>query len=141
MVYRRATIADAAALAAMNWQLIRDEGHRNPMTVAELTARMAGWLGGEYEAVLFEEAGASAGYALYRRDPEYIYLRQFYVCPECRRLGVGRAAVAWLWRHAWDESRVRVEVLVGNAVGVAFWRSVGFADYALTLELEPVRPT
>jgi hypothetical protein len=31
---------------------------------------------------------------------------------------------------------VRVEVLVGNAVGVAFWRSVGFRDYCLTLELE-----
>jgi hypothetical protein len=31
---------------------------------------------------------------------------------------------------------VRVDVLVGNAAGVAFWRAVGFADYAVTLEWE-----
>src|SRR5262245_29279755 len=108
MEYRPATAADAPALAAMNWQLIRAGGHRNPMTVAELTARMAGWLGGEYEAVLFEEGGQPAGYALYRRDPEHVYLRQFFVCPESRRRGVGRAAIGWLWRHRWGGGRVRV---------------------------------
>jgi predicted acetyltransferase len=137
MEYRRATRADAPALAAMNARLIRDEGHRNRMTAAELEARMAGWLGGGYEAVLFEESGRPVGYALYRRDPDHIYLRQFFVLPDCRRRGVGRAAVAWLWRHAWGPARVQVEVLVGNAVGVAFWRAVGFRDYAITLEAEP----
>lgn len=101
-----------------------------------LTARMAGWLGGVYEAVLFEDGGPPAGYALYRRDPEHVYLRQFYVRPECRRQGVGRAAIGWLRRHAWGGARVRVEVLVGNAAGVAFWRAVGFRDYALSLELQ-----
>ncbi|HKB02028.1 MAG TPA: GNAT family N-acetyltransferase [Gemmataceae bacterium] len=136
MEYRGATAADAPALAAMNRELIRDEGHRNPMTITELTDRMAGWLAGEYEAVVFEEGGRPAGYALYRRSPEYVYLRQFFVRPECRRRGVGRAAVAWLWRHAWGGGRVRVEVLAGNLAGVAFWRAVGFRDYGLTLELE-----
>ncbi len=136
MEYRRATIADAPALAVMNAQLIRDEGHRNRMSPAELEARMAGWLGGDYEAVVFEEAGRSAGYALFRRDPEYVYLRQFFVQPACRRRGVGRAAFGWLRRHVWHGGRVRVEVLVGNTAGVAFWRAVGFGDYCLTLELE-----
>ena len=138
MEHRRATVTDAPALAAMNWQLIRDEGHRNPMTVPELAARMAGWLGGgEYEAVLFEEDGRPpVGYALYRRDPEYVYLRQFFVRPGRRRRGVGREAVGWLRRHAWGGGRVRLEVLVGNAAGIAFWRAVGFRDYCLTLELE-----
>src|SRR4051812_29921213 len=128
MEYRHATVADAPALAAMNWQLIGDEGSRNPMTVIELAGRMAGWLGGGYEAVVFEEDGRPAGYALYRRDPEHVYLRQFYVRPERRRRGVGRGAIAWLWRHAWCGGRVRVEVLVGNAAGLAFWRAVGFRD-------------
>jgi GNAT superfamily N-acetyltransferase len=136
MEYRTATVADAAALAVMNHQLIRDEGHRNRMTVAELEARMAGWLGGEYEAVLVEPAGEPAGYALFRRDPEFVYLRQFFIRPEHRRRGVGRAALTWLRRHAWAGRRVRVEVLVGNAVGLAFWRAVGFRDYCLTLEAE-----
>jgi GNAT superfamily N-acetyltransferase len=136
MEYRRATVDDAAALAAMNWQLIRDEGHRNPMTPAELAMRMSGWLAGEYEAFLFEDAGAPIGYALYRRDPDYIYLRQFFIRAEHRRQGVGRAAIAWLRQHAWAGQRVRVEVLVGNTTGVAFWRAMGFADYCLTLEME-----
>jgi hypothetical protein len=61
MEYRRADAGDVPALAEMNARLIRDEGHRNPMTVAELTTRLAGWLAGEYEAVLFEEAGAAIG--------------------------------------------------------------------------------
>jgi ribosomal protein S18 acetylase RimI-like enzyme len=137
MEYRRATVADAPALAAMNRQLIRDEGHRNPMTVAELEVRMAGWLGGGYEAVVFEQAGEPVGYALFRRGPEYVYLRQFFVRPESRRRGVGRAALDWMAAHSWPGSRVRVEVLVGNTAGVAFWRAVGFRDYCLSLESEP----
>jgi GNAT superfamily N-acetyltransferase len=137
MQYRPATPADAATLAAMNHQLIRDEGHRNPMTVAQLEARMAGWLGGEYQAVVFEDAGEAVGYALFRREPDHVYLRQFFVRPDHRRRGVGRAAIEWLQRHAWGlETRVRVEVLVGNAAGIAFWRAVGFRDYCMTLECE-----
>ena len=137
MPYRAATPADAGLLAEMNWQLIRDEGHRNPMTVAQLADRMAGWLGRGYEAVLFEDAGRVVGYALFRREPEHIYLRHFFVARDCRRRGIGRAALGWLREQFWGElARVRVEVLVGNAAGVAFWRAAGFADYALTMEWE-----
>ena len=39
------------------------------------------------------------------------------------------------WEEVWPEgARVTVEVLVHNRVGVAFWRALGFQDYALTLE-------
>ena len=137
MEYRTATAADAGTLGEMNWQLIRDEGHRNPMTAAELEARMVRWLAGAYEAVLFEEAGRAVGYALYRREPEYVYLRQFFIRAEDRRRGVGRAALEWLREDCWGAgTRVRVEVLTGNAAGVAFWRASGFRAYALTLEWE-----
>jgi GNAT superfamily N-acetyltransferase len=137
MEYRTATAADAGMLAEMNWQLIRAEGHRNPMTAAELEARMVRWLAGSYAAVLFEAAGRAVGYALYRRDPEYVYLRQFFVRSEYRRRGVGRSALDWLRENCWGAgSRVRVEVLIGNPAGVAFWRAAGFRDYALTLERE-----
>src|SRR5688572_7634061 len=44
MEYRFATAADPALLAGMNKQLILDDGHRNPMTLTGLKARMAGWL-------------------------------------------------------------------------------------------------
>lgn len=135
--YRAATLDDVPALAAMNQALIRDEGHRNPMTLPQLQDRMAEWLRREYEAILFENNGSATGYALFRREPEYVYLRQLYVCPQPRRQGVGRAAFDWLRTHPWaGERRLRVEVLVGNAAAIAFWRAVGFRDYCLTLEMQ-----
>jgi predicted acetyltransferase len=118
----------------MNWRLIRDEGHRNRMSKEELEARMSQWLQGEYEATLFEEGERTVGYALFRREPEYVYLRQFYIRAEYRRQGLGRAAIDWLSQHAWGGARVRLDVLIGNAAGISFWRAVGFRDYCLTLE-------
>jgi len=138
MRYRRATIADVPLLARMNVQLIRDEGHRNAMTEPELQMRMQGWLAGEYTAAIFERDSAPVGYVLYRREEPHIYLRQFFVEGDWRRQGVGRAAMKWMLENEWrDAPRVRLEVLTGNIAAIAFWRSVGFADYAITME----RPT
>ena len=121
----------------MNQQLIPDEGHRNRMTLAELEGRMAAFLTGDYSAVLFEEAGRLLGYALYKQEAEWIYLRQFFVLPENRRSGVGRMAFQWLQSNVWRNwPRVRVEVLTNNPTGIAFWRSIGFTDYCLTMERE-----
>jgi GNAT superfamily N-acetyltransferase len=135
MRYRPAISADAPLLAAMNYRLIRDEGHRNPMSLDQLEQRMRSWLAGEYQAILFEDDTGAAGYALFKREPEWVYLRQFFVVPERRRAGVGRTAIHWLLKEAWpDALRVRLDVLVNNPAGLAFWRSVGFADYCITME-------
>ncbi len=137
MVYRVANADDASLLARLNKQLIDDEGHRNSMTVVELEQRMRDWLSGEYQGVIFERDGAALGYALFRNEPEYVYLRQFFVCREHRRQGIGRDAIAWLRKHAWNDCvRLRLDVLVGNTAAIAFWRSVGFHDYCLTMESE-----
>jgi GNAT superfamily N-acetyltransferase len=139
--YRFATPADAAVVAAMNSALIRDEGHRNPMSVTELTERMAGWLKADYLCVLIEVSEAPIGYVLYRLDPEFVYLRQLYVLPDRRRSGVGRQTLAWLRSTVWPEGlRARIEVLIDNAVARAFWRSVGFEDYCVTMEASSTRP-
>lgn len=133
--FRRAAVDDAAVLAPMNALLIRDEGHRNPMTVAQLRQRMTDWLEGEYQAVIFEAEAQPLGYALYRFEPEYVYLRQLFVLPEHRRRGIARTALEWLRRNVWGERpRVRIDVLVGNRSGIEFWRSVGFSEYCLTME-------
>ncbi|MEX0978281.1 MAG: hypothetical protein WDZ48_05490, partial [Pirellulales bacterium] len=63
MQYRLATDDDAVLLTQMNRRLIRDEGHRNPMSEPELTTRMHGWLAGEYRAVIFEDDAGPVGYA------------------------------------------------------------------------------
>ncbi|MGD1277394.1 MAG: GNAT family N-acetyltransferase [Tepidisphaeraceae bacterium] len=135
MDYRIAALQDAPLIAQMNKQLIDDEGHRNPMSIAELEHRMSDWLSGAYTAILFVRGGEPCGYALFRREPDHIYLRQFFVCRQHRRCGVGRAAITWLRRNAWaDVPRIRIDVLVGNQAAIAFWRSVGFHDYCLTME-------
>jgi hypothetical protein len=43
MRHRFATSTDAAILGELNHQLIRDEGHRNRMSIPELVARIKDW--------------------------------------------------------------------------------------------------
>src|SRR5439155_22433434 len=121
---------DCALLAQLNHQLIRDEGHRNRMTVPELEKRMRAWLGGEYRAVVYEEDGGVVAYALFREQPDEIYLRQLFVVRDRRSQGIGRRAVEVLRSQVWPKTkRLTVEVLVSNQRAVAFWRSVGYKDY------------
>jgi hypothetical protein len=79
MTFRAATLDDCSRLAELNHQLIRDEGHRNPMTVPELEQRMRGWLSGEYRAVVYEDAGEVVACALFREQEREIHLRQVFV--------------------------------------------------------------
>lgn len=135
--FRIATIDDADEIAGMNQQLIRDEGHRNAMSIQELTDRMRDWLRGEYEAIMMVVGLNPIGYVLFRRERDHIYLRQFFVVPEQRRKGIGRSAIIWMRENAWaDAARIRLDVLVGNTSGLAFWRAIGFSDYCITLEAE-----
>ena len=134
---RLASQADCILLAAMSYALIQDEGHRNPMTVAELEQRLCGWLeSGDYDAVIFERDLQPVAYALYRLEPNSdVYLRQFFVTREYRCQGIGRAAIELLFREIWPAgTRVAVEVLAHNQVGRRFWSALGFEDYSLTLE-------
>jgi len=108
------------------------------MTVLELEQRMQSWLSSEYRAVLFEDDGEVVAYALYREQVEEIYLRQLFVARHRRSQGIGRHAVEILRSQVWPTNkRLTVEVLVANQRGVNFWRSVGYADYALSLEILP----
>lgn len=113
------------------------------MSPAELRKRMSDWLtSGRYQAVVFEASGKACGYALYRRAPDHVYLRQFHVAAEHRRQHVGSQAIDWLWQNAWpDVDRIRLDVLVGNAAARAFWHAVGFRNDCVTMESRrAVRP-
>ena len=135
---RRAILNDCAVLAELNHQLIRDEGHRNPMTIPQLEQRMKNWLASNYTAMIFEDDGAVVAYALYCEQPEEIYLRQLFVVRNRRRQGIGRQAVEMLRLQIWPkDKRLTVGVLVQNTAAVAFWHAVGYEDYSLTLELMP----
>jgi len=134
MEYRLAGEADVPLLARLNQQLIQDEGHPNPMSVAELENRMRAWLVRPYSAVLFLDQGSVVGYALYRTDNAGVFLRQFFICRGERRKGHGRAAVELMLGRVWPAgSTVTLEALWANRVAIDFWHALGFNDYALTL--------
>lgn len=138
MEYHIANETDLDILAQWNHQLIRDEGHRNPMTIAQLRDRMRQWLAGDYTAVIFAKDGESVAYALFRENEDEIYLRQLFVKRENRHQGIGKEAVRILKEEIWKKSkRLTVDVLSDNKAGIAFWHSVGYKDYCLTLEIMP----
>jgi ribosomal protein S18 acetylase RimI-like enzyme len=63
------------------------------------------------------------------------YITDIYVDPRFRRRGIGRRLVeaAEEWFAARGMDHVRLQVAAANEAGLAFWRSVGFGDYFLTL--------
>ncbi|HWF20129.1 MAG TPA: GNAT family N-acetyltransferase [Verrucomicrobiae bacterium] len=138
MTYRIATFEDCPLLAELNQQLIQDEGHRNSMTMPELERRMKEWLSGDYTAVLFENGREAVAYALFRELSDEIYLRHLFVIPSRRRMGVGREAMEILRSHIWPkDKRLTVSVLTSNKPAIAFWRTIGYCDYSMTLEILP----
>ncbi len=135
--FRFATESDVPWLAKMNQQLIQDEGHRNKMTLPELEQRMSNFLQKEYEAVIASLGQTDIGYALYRQDPEWLYLRQVFIINSIRCKGFGRRFIEWLRINPWNKcKRVRTDVLVDNIAGIDFWKAVGFKEYCITLEME-----
>jgi predicted acetyltransferase len=107
------------------------------MDVRQLTERMAAWISSEYKAVIFSDVDP-VGYALFKMEPNSIYLRQLFICRDKRRLGLGRQAFGILRSQIWPKDvRLTVEVLCSNVSATAFWRSVGFRDYFLALEIDP----
>ncbi len=132
---RRAARADAARLAGLNQQLTEDEVIPNPLTLAELTARMQDFLSGAHAAVLFELAEEPVAYALFRADGESIALRQFFVRRGHPRAELGRAALTMLIEDYFPPgARLTVEVQIPNEAALRFWESVGFRRHAIILE-------
>ncbi len=137
LCFRTATVADAPVLGRLNHLLIRDEGHRNPMGVDALVERMRGWLANDgYEALLGFDGDNLVAYVLWRDEPDCVYLRQIFVQREHRRQGVARHLMLSMFER-WPDKRLTVDVLAGNARALAFWRRMGYRDYAVLLERLP----
>ncbi len=90
-----------------------------------------------FVAVITGLGQADIGYALYRQEPEWLYLRQIFVVEEMRRKGFGRRFIEWLKDNPWKQcKRIRTDVLVDNKAGIDFWKAVGFKEYCITMEAE-----
>jgi GNAT superfamily N-acetyltransferase len=139
MEFRYAEQADAAFLADINRQLIEDEWDGGGMSLERLEARMSRWIAeDDYQAILFREAGATVAYSLVSIDEDSAFIRHFFVLHEHRGKGVGRRAAELLFREIIPPAmRTTLDVLASNRTGHAFWRSVGFSDYAIRMERLP----
>ena len=133
---RPATLADTDLLAAMNKQLIEDEGHDNPMTVQQLIERMEGFLSRDYTALLFADSdGVTVGYALINKATDPLYLRQFFICRDERRKGYGRRFFYKMLDYLGVET-IDIEVLAWNDTGKAFWESLNFKPRSVYMRYE-----
>jgi len=136
MEYRFATDTDLDLLADWDLQLLRKQGHENTMTFPDLRDRMKECLDRDCKAVIFEYGGEPVAYALYRQTVAEVNLRHLFVIREHRRKGIGRKAVEILRDRVWPRNRrLTVEIPMENLPSVLFWRSLGYRDHALVLEL------
>lgn len=127
MHIRKCGIEDSETLALLNKQLIDDEKSDNPMSVAELTERMKGFLSKEYSAYFFEAEDSVLGYALVKTDCKPLYLRQFFIARQYRRQRLGTEAFYALMGLLGADT-IDVEVLSHNEAGNRFWENLGFQE-------------
>ena len=128
---------DISLLTTMNKQLIEDEQSTNTMKLEELEKRMEGFLSTEYNAYFFEDEKSVSsdkivGYALVKHTVSPLYLRQFYIRRECRRNHFGSEAFKLLLDYLKVDS-IDIDVLPWNERGMAFWKSMGFAETCISM--------
>jgi ribosomal protein S18 acetylase RimI-like enzyme len=143
LTLRLATLQDATQLAHMNKRLIEDEGSSNPMTLEQLETRLKSWLSSEWRGVLFLNGSRVVGYTIYRLQRQEfdrrdtVYIRHYYIERDYRRFGFGSEALQKLRSDIFPKNTtVYLEVLIHNDRGRAFWQSLGFKEYSVTMRLE-----
>jgi GNAT superfamily N-acetyltransferase len=91
--------------------------------------------------IIAEIKGRAVGFACLRLVPSLCYdpihaeLTELFVEEACRRQGIGRALVACAERLARENGADELILLtgLGNAQGQAFYRALGYADWALAM--------
>ena len=134
----RAKPADAELLADLNRELDEDEPHPYPVSQPARLERMTRWIEtGEYGVLLFRRGQRVAGYAVWRMEEYGAFLRQFFICRDQRREGLGRAAMALLCRDVFPKDRpLHLEAAMWNQKAIDFWHALGFQDFGLSMELK-----
>ena len=124
---------DVPAMAAMTKALIAEEGGR---AQGSTEADLAECLAAGFRAVWFRLADRLAGYAMFLATPKSTFLNHFFVAPEARGKGLGRAAFERL-RAEWftPGMPVTLSVMDANPGGIAFWQALGFRQTSVNMEL------
>ncbi|MFC3801458.1 GNAT family N-acetyltransferase [Cohnella sp. GCM10012308] len=132
-----ATERDADVIAAMNLQLIQDEGSSNPMNLVQLRARVLDWLESGWSIDLFFRGEKEIGYAVYKlqaapydETETEVYIRQFFINRDDRSKGYGREGINLLKKDRFGKANTMIiDVLETNPEGRRFWEKIGFKSY------------
>ncbi|MDN0084876.1 GNAT family N-acetyltransferase [Crenobacter sp. SG2305] len=141
MEIRSATLADTSLLNRWTCQLQEEQG-RSP-SLDELLAilqRQTLLHDSDCRLYIFRDAEGDLGYALVREEGEELVLQPFFIAPERRRRGHGRTAFNLLRKQLPRNRKLTVTVMSRNTGGMCFWKRIGFADYAVNLQIQPTLP-
>ena len=142
LVWRRAASEDVPLLARINRELIEHEWGGVSKSLEHLEARLQRWISDPtYTALVFSRGEKFVAYTLLHLYPDEAYIRHFYVSPQARSAGMGRQVCEIVLREFVPPGvRVSLDVLTSNQSGLRFWRSIGFRDYSVVMELYNGRP-
>ena len=123
MISRRATVADAAGVAALERALFGADAWSLPMVVAELSDE-------HRFAVVSVVGDETVGYAMTMRADDVADLIRVAVHPSYRRRGIARTLLAAVVEHAraGGARRMLLEVGSGNDPAIAFYTGDGFVE-------------
>ncbi|MGE7437639.1 GNAT family N-acetyltransferase [Kitasatospora sp. NPDC001175] len=154
VVIRRAEFADAPALAAMRWRFKAEEGGDEvPQNEEEFVAECEGWLrarmAGPWRVWLAEVGGRPCGHVFvclvekvpspYQDSEALGYVTNFYVTPEQRNRGLGRALLEEVTRYA-HAHRLDTLIVWPSERSAPLYRRCGFDGPGELLE-QPVAPS
>jgi GNAT superfamily N-acetyltransferase len=136
LTIRAATIADAALLRRLIWELADYEKEPDEVRTTEADIARDGFgANPQFRAVIAEWEGQPAGYALFFSYYSTwrgagLYLEDLFVRPAFRGRGVGKALFAEVARAAGLENRlfIRWEVLNWNQSAIEMYKALG-ADF------------
>ena len=135
LMLKPAIPADVDILSRMNQQLREDQGSQPPATLEQLEERARGWFAQGRHVTIFVEAGEALGYAVWADEDDGVFLHAFFTARHRRRTGLGRQALDLLLNGPWaGKTNVRLDVLLTNPRGHAFWKAMGFTDRAMAME-------
>lgn len=127
MQIQKCTPSDLQLLTKFNKYLIEDEKSDNTMNEEELFQRMQSFITTEYDAYFFIEKQDIVGYALVKNTCSPLYLRQFYIDRQYRRMHYGERAFHELLKYL-QVATIDIEVLTWNEAAVRFWQKLNFQE-------------